>query len=97
MGGIIEKPTAHVHLRARQDLVWNATNIIRTMRSQLISLFADYSARIRIVYVEQLYHTWRTQNADREYAVPIGVLNNLLVKLEVPGLGEAHEVVYHVH
>ncbi len=90
------KEAARVHLRARQDFVWNATNITRTMRSQLISLFADYGARIRIVYVEQPYHTWRMQNADREYAVPVGVLNKLLAKLEVPGLSEAHEVAYWV-
>lgn len=88
------KEAARVHLRAKRDFVWNATNITRQMRSQLIALFADYGARIRLVYVEQPYRTWRAQNANREYAVPAAVLDRMLNKLEVPGLSEAHEVVY---
>jgi predicted kinase len=91
------KEAARVHLRAREDFVWNATNITRNMRSQLISLFADYGAHIRIVYIEKPYHAWRSQNADREYAVPPNVLSKLLAKLEVPTPAEAHEVIYHVH
>lgn len=90
------KEAARIHLRAKQDFVWNATNITRSMRSQLISLFADYGARVKIVYVERPYRTWQTQNANREHAVPHQVLKRLLAKLEVPKLSEAHEVVYQV-
>ncbi len=90
------KEAARVHLRAKQNFVWNATNITRQMRSQLIALFADYGARIKLVYVEKPFHTWRTQNAEREHVVPISVLNKLLNKLEVPTADEAHEVVYWV-
>jgi putative nucleotidyltransferase with HDIG domain len=88
------KEQARVYLRAKQDFVWNATNITRQMRSQLIDLFADYGARVKIVYVEKPYNEWQAQNRDREYAVPAAVLNKLLHKLEVPLLSEAHEVVY---
>lgn len=88
------KEAARVHLRAKEDFVWNATNITRQMRSQLIALFADYGARVKLAYVEKPYHAWRSQNREREHAVPVGVLNKLLGKLEVPTPDEAHEVVY---
>ena len=88
------KEQARVHLRARQDFVWNATNITRQMRSQLIALFADYGARVKVVYIEKPYKIWQAQNREREHAVPATVLNKLLLKLEVPVKSEAHEVVY---
>lgn len=88
------KEQARVYLRAKLDFVWNATNITKQMRSQLISLFTDYGARVKIVYVEQPYKTWLKQNLGRDYVVPITVMHKLLSKLEVPTIDEAHEVVY---
>jgi len=90
------KEAARVHLRAKEDFVWNATNITRQMRSQLVALFADYGASVKIVYVEKPYKAWRTQNSEREHSVPLNVLNRLMAKLEVPVRSEAHEVVYWV-
>ena len=90
------KEEARTYLRKGQDFVWNATNITRQMRAQLIDLFVDYGAKVKIVYLEQPYHIWRQQNKSREYALPESVLDKMLDKLEVPQLAEAHEVVYHV-
>jgi len=90
------KEQARVYLRAKKDFVWNATNITKQMRSQLISLFTDYGARVRIIYLEKPYRTWIKQNAEREHAVPNSVLTKLLGKLEVPTPAEAHEVVYEI-
>ena len=90
------KEEARMYLRKGQDFVWNATNITRQMRAQLIDLFVDYGAKVKIVYLEQPYHIWRQQNKDREYALPEYVLDKMLDKLEVPLLTEAHEVKYHV-
>ena len=90
------KEEARTYLRKGQDFVWNATNITRQMRAQLIDLFVDYGAKVKIVYLEQPYYTWRQQNKSREYALPESVLDKMLDKLEVPQLAEAHEVVYHV-
>ena len=39
-------------LRSGRPFVWNATNLSRQLRGQCLGLFADYRARIRIVYVE---------------------------------------------
>ncbi|MFH1918384.1 MAG: AAA family ATPase [Planctomycetota bacterium] len=46
------KEKARGHLRRSEPFVWNATNTTRPMRAQLVSLFHQYRARIRIVYAE---------------------------------------------
>ncbi len=88
------KEQARVLLRAGSDFVWNATNITRQMRSQLVDLFVAYGARVRLVYIERPRHTWEQQNAARTEAVPPVVLEKMLRKLEVPLYSEAQEVIY---
>ena len=90
------KETARNYLRKQQGFVWNATNTSKQIRSQLIDLFITYGARVKIVYIEKPYEVWRKQNREREFMVPEAVLDAMLGKLEVPQLGEAHEVVYSV-
>ncbi|MBD1227133.1 AAA family ATPase [Xenorhabdus griffiniae] len=90
------KQQAKDKLRSRQDFIWNATNLTRQMRQQLINLFVSYGARVRLVYIEQDYQRWRRQNRDRQYAVPDKVMDRMLGKLEVPTPEEAHEVGYFV-
>lgn len=90
------REAARVHLRAGQDFVWNATNVTRQMRGQIIELFASYGAGVTLVYVEKPNDVWRAQNAAREHAVPLNILQRLLSKLEVPQPSEAHQVIYHV-
>lgn len=90
------KEQARVYLRAKQNFVWNATNITLQMRSQLIALLSGYRARVRLVYVEKPYKTWIRQNGSRAEMVPQQVLKKMLGKLEIPGRSEAHEVIYAV-
>jgi len=85
---------ARVYLRAGQDFAWNATNITRNMRGPLLSLFRDYGARTRIVYVEAERGKLGTQNRNRDAAVPDKIIERLIGKLEPPQQLEAHEVVY---
>lgn len=89
------KEEAREYLRRGQDFVWNATNITRQMRKLLIDLFISYKARVEIVYIEKPYDVWRRQNINREYVLPEKVLDNMLGKLEIPQITEAHEVKYH--
>lgn len=42
------KEEARSYLRKGQDFIWNATNITRLMRSQLIDLFTGYGARVKL-------------------------------------------------
>lgn len=87
---------ARAHLRAGRSFVWNATNVSKRIRAQCTRIFADYDARIRIVYVEVSEPTLRAQNRARRAPVPERVLEGLLDKWEVPDTTEAHEVVYAV-
>jgi predicted kinase len=72
------------YLRASRDFALNATNITRQMRQRWIELFADYGARIEIVYLEPPLEMILAQNKKRLNPVPENVILGLLEKLEVP-------------
>lgn len=78
------------HLRGGRDFAFNATNITRQMRKRWIDLFADYGARIEIVYVEPPVATILAQNQRRANAVPEKVIWRLVEKLEPPTVTECH-------
>lgn len=80
------------YLRAKKSFVWNATNITFSLRRQLISLFTEYGAKVKIVYLEQPYKEILRRNRDRSRSVPGNVIDRMIKKLEVPGVTEAHEV-----
>jgi predicted kinase len=83
---------AREYLRQRRRFVWNATNVSRQLRAQCVGLFADYNARVRIVYVEVPASVLFPQNRKRPSPVPEAVVERLLERWEVPGLTEAHRV-----
>lgn len=87
---------AREHLRARQDFVWNATNVTRQVRSKVLRLLRDYEARIEIVYLEVPPDKLLMQNSGRERVVPAEVILKLSVKLEPPDASEAHLVSYRI-
>lgn len=89
------KENARTCLRAQTNFVWNATNITRQMRDQLVELFSTYKAYIQIIYVEVSYQKLYVQNRSREAMLPAAAVEKLVMKLEVPVKSEAHEVVYH--
>lgn len=89
------KEKAREYLRRQQRFVWNATNTTRQMRAQLISLFLQYKAAVKIIYVEAPYKQLLAQNKSREAVVPANIMDKLARKLEVPARWEAHEVIYH--
>jgi putative nucleotidyltransferase with HDIG domain len=86
------KEQAREFLRKHQSFVWNATNVTRLLRSQLIDLFASYQARVRIVYIEAPFDEMLRRNSARPNHVPEAVMYSMLRKLEVPDLTEAHQV-----
>jgi len=90
------KETARKHLRAKQPFVWNATNLSSSMRKSLIDLFADYGARVKIIYLEVPYRKLVEQNQNREFPIPQKVLDKMISKWEVPQLWEAHSIEYFI-
>ncbi len=87
---------ARALLRKQQSFVWNATNVTRSLRAQLIDFFASYHARVRIVYVEAPLEEMLRRNALRPDHVPEAVIYRLMRRLEVPDLTEAHTVEWRV-
>ncbi|QIP13964.1 AAA family ATPase [Spirosoma aureum] len=90
----LAKEDAKAMLRSQTSFVWNATNLTRQLRQQLIDLFTTYKARVRLVYLEAPYQQLIRQNRNREYAVPETVLHRMIERLEVPAIWEAHQVDY---
>jgi predicted kinase len=85
---------AKQYLRNGESFAWNATNITRQMREQLIDQFTVYKARITLVYVEVPYSKLLSQNKAREYCLPDSVIERMIDKLEVPNMWEAHDLKY---
>lgn len=92
----LAKNQAKAYLRKQQSFIWNATNITRNMRQQLIQLFQDYGAKTRLVYLEIPFKQLMQQNRNRAYPVPEQVLFKMIRKLDVPAIWEAPMVEYHV-
>jgi len=95
-GDVIQAAREHCreHLRAGRDFCFNATNVTRQMRQRWIDLFADYSARVEIVYIEPPLRTVLAQNKRRTNPVPESVVHRLVERLEPPTITEAHELTF---
>jgi predicted kinase len=80
-------------LRARITFAFNATNLLKHTRRHWIDLFADYGARIVIVYIEPPLATIHQQNQRRASSVPETVVRQLAAKCEPPTWAEAHDLI----
>jgi predicted kinase len=80
------------HLRRGESFAFNATNLLRQTRKRWIDLFASYSARIEIVYIEPPLSMILAQNRRRTPAVPETVIHKLAAKCEPPTWTEAHSL-----
>ena len=81
---------ARTLLRTKRPFVWNATNISRQLRTQLIDLFADYKAKVRIVYLEASEEERVRRNLGRRNPVPGKAIARMLDRWEPPDLTECH-------
>ncbi|GAB4207227.1 MAG: AAA family ATPase [Roseiflexaceae bacterium] len=88
------KRRARELLQHGQPFVWNATNITRLLRRQLIDFFSAYGARVRIVCTDAPLATILRRNRARTDPVPERVILRMLEKFEAPDLTEAHSVEY---
>src|SRR5262249_37183257 len=78
------------HLRAGRSFCFNATNIVRQTRRRWIDVFADYDARIGVVYIETPMPLILAQNARRSVPVPERVVRHLAERIEPPTFAESH-------
>ncbi len=80
------------YLRKKQAFVYNATNIDTQQRAPKISLFEEYGARVKIVFLETDFLSNLSRNKDRRASVPQGVIEGMLSRLEPPQVHEAQSV-----
>lgn len=80
-------------LRAGASFAFNATNLLRLTRQRWIDLFADYDARVELVYVEPPMAVILRRNRDRGRTVPEGVIGDLAARVEPPTWAEAHRLI----
>ena len=80
-------------MRSKTSFAFNATNILKQTRQRWIDLFADYNARIELVYLEPPFDKLLSQNKSRTYAVPEDVIKNLATKYEPPTWTEGHRLI----
>ncbi len=83
---------ARHYLQGGQNFVWNATNLSRQVRAECVRLFADYGARVRIVYREVSSDRLSYQNRHRRHRIPASVIERMLDRWETPDRTEAHQV-----
>ncbi|QDT91763.1 ATP-binding protein [Gimesia algae] len=80
-------------LRKKVSFAFNATNLMRQTRQRWVDLFADYGARIEVIYVEPPFELILQQNKQREQSVPEKVIHELARKCEPPTWTESHSLV----
>jgi len=80
-------------LRSGISFAFNATNTMRQTRGRWLDLFADYNARIEVVYLEPPFENLLRQNKARSKAVPDLVIRRLADKSEPPTWIECHGLV----
>ena len=86
------KERARIALRAQRPLIWNATNLSRQIRGNLVDLFAAYKAKVRVVYLETTQEEVARRNRSRSRAVPVKIIDRMLGRWEPPDLTECHEL-----
>lgn len=86
------KKRAREFLRAKQSFIWNATNLMRSRRSQLIELFTSYKASVKIIYLETTPEELFRRNSLRQEPVPKNIIEKMSANLEIPDLTEAQEI-----
>lgn len=90
----VARGRAREHLRHGRPLVWDATNLSRTLRKAVVGTCLDYGARVRLVYVEAPAHALFHRNRERPHPVPDDVLARMIRRWEPPDPTEAHEVIF---
>jgi putative nucleotidyltransferase with HDIG domain len=93
-GKVIQKATENCKefLRKKQSFIFDATNITKQIRQRWLSLFFNYGARVKIIYIEKKLSVIKEQNQQRTNPVPENIIDKLVQRLEPPSWSEAHEI-----
>lgn len=81
-------------LRAKENVVWDATNTRKEFREQLISLAHNYNALTTLDVLLDTESNIRRKNKDREFDVPESVITKQMKGFQFPSSNETHIVKY---
>ena len=90
------KEQARGFLRAHEPFAWNATCVSPRTRTELVSLFENYGARVRIVWLETGWEENLRRNRERPASVPESAVGIMLSRLEPPLPGDAWQVDWRI-
>lgn len=82
------------HLRRKESVVWDATNLRRDFRTPLVEIGVRYGAYVTIVAFHSTAEEILAGNNQRERQVPKNVIQKQLRSTEWPYCHEAHEVIF---
>lgn len=81
-------------LRAKEKVVWDATNTRKEFREQLIQTAHNYHALTELHVLLAKESTIRKQNRDREFDVPDEIVTKQMNQFQFPDANETHVVEY---
>jgi predicted kinase len=84
---------ARVLARTKQPFVWDATGLIRDLRSKIVDLGFRYGYSVRIVALEAPVEVVRKRNREREHPVPWEAVERMVDKWDMPDLSECDVLV----
>lgn len=93
-GAVVQaaRERAKEFLRRKQPFVWNATSLLPALRKTQISLFEDYGASVKILFLETGFAENIQRDRDRKYAVSEKVISDMLNRFVPPEAFEARKV-----
>lgn len=82
------------YCRKKQSFIWNATNISRNMRSQLIDTWLPYHPKINIIFLFKNINQVLTDNAGREkeFKITSSKILTMHQKVQFPTIMECHQL-----
>lgn len=88
----IAKEEMKTYLRKREKFIFNATNLIQLNRQKLIKIFADYHAKVRIIFLETAWEENILRNKNRKTEINSKIIEKMLSSMNVPENYESHIV-----
>lgn len=83
---------ARIYLRKKEPFIWNATSLIPALRKTQISLFEDYGAQVRIIFLETGYEENIKRDRERASCVSEKIISDMLNRFIPPEAFEANQV-----
>lgn len=81
----------------KTNVVFDATNLRRELREQLLTIAHNYHAFSTIHVLMKPVPQIKKQNKQRHMEIPEEVIDNQIAKFQLPSANEAHEVIYDIN